>query len=108
MNETEYAEPKLNEAKFYTPRIRRVLLSPELAMMWLKGIDRPYITDLPADAELIEMRLEPLPTYNRSIAAQSAISFLVRSDSFEPVEQGAQIPELNVTCTVGSGSRNDS
>lgn len=81
-------------------RVKRVLLSPEFALMTLRGIERPFTTDLPADAELIEMRIEPSAVYHPGIKAQSLIALLIRSDSFESVEAGAQIPELMVICTV--------
>jgi hypothetical protein len=81
-------------------RLKRLLMSPEFAMMMLKGVERPYTTDLPADAKLIEMRIEPSAVYHLGIASQSILSFLLTSESFDELKDGELIPDLNITCHV--------
>lgn len=81
-------------------KIRRVTVSPLFAMQWLKGNMRPYETNLPADAEIVSMHVEPLQFYSSSVIAQQQVVIVIRSEEFSDVADGALIPDFTVVCTT--------
>lgn len=93
-------EMKQAFVKAHSPvnKIRRVTVSPLFAMEWLKGNMRPYQTNLPADAEIVSMHVEPLQFYSSETIAQQLIVLVLRSEEFTEVENGTVIPFFDVTC----------
>jgi hypothetical protein len=69
-------------------KIRIVKLSPELLMELLQGKASDFASNLPADAELLDLKLD---LFSKQVLA------VVRSDSFEDVAECYPIPELTLT-----------
>ena len=75
-------------------RIKKVKMSPVLALQWLQGIDKPYATNLPYDVRLVSMYVEPSDFYDLHIHCQQVIVFTVESESFDDLKDGDKIPEF--------------
>jgi hypothetical protein len=69
-------------------KIRIIRLSPELLMELLQGKTSDFAPNLPADAELLDLKLD---LFSKRVLA------VVRSDSFEDVAERCPIPELTLT-----------
>jgi len=69
-------------------KIRIVKLTPELLMKLFQGKASAFASDLPADAELLDLKLD---LFSRQVLA------VVRSDSFEDIAECCPIPELTLT-----------
>lgn len=93
-------EMKQAFVKAHSPvnKIRRISISAHIALDWLKGHLRPYTTNLPADAEIVSMHVEPLQFYSSETIAQQLIVLVLRSEEFAEVENGTVIPFFDVTC----------
>jgi hypothetical protein len=69
-------------------KIRIVKLSPELLMELLQGKASDFVSNLPADAELLDLKLD---LFSKQVLA------VVRSDSFEDIAECYPIPEWPMT-----------
>jgi len=69
-------------------KIRIVKLSPELLMELLQGKASDFASNLPVDAELLDLKLD---LFSKQVLA------VVRSDSFEDIAECDPIPELTLT-----------
>jgi hypothetical protein len=72
-------------------KIRIVKLTPELLMQLLQGKSAAFASNLPADAELLDLKLD---LFSKQVLA------VVRSDSFEDVAECYPVPELTLTRTT--------
>lgn len=72
-------------------KIRILKLTPEQLMQLLQGKAPGFASNLPADAELLDLKLD---LFSKQVLA------VVRSDSFEDVAECMPIPELNLTKNV--------
>ena len=69
-------------------KIRIIKLSPELLMELLQGKASAFASNLPADAELLDLKLD---LFSKQVLA------VVRSDSFEDIAECYPIPEFTLT-----------
>jgi hypothetical protein len=69
-------------------KIRIIKLTPELLMKLLQGKTSDFASNLPADAELLDLKLD---LFSKQVLA------VVRSDSFEDIAECYPIPELTLT-----------
>ena len=69
-------------------RIRILKFTPELLMQLLQGKASAFSSNLPADAELFDLKLD---LFSKQVLA------VVRSDCFEDVAECFPIPELTLT-----------
>jgi hypothetical protein len=69
-------------------KIRIIKLTPELLMKLLQGKASSFASNLPADAELLDLKLD---LFSRQVLA------VVRSDSFEDIAECYPIPEWPMT-----------
>jgi hypothetical protein len=69
-------------------KIRIIKLTPELLMKLLQGKASAFASNLPADAELLDLKLD---LFSKQVLA------VVRSDSFEDIAECCPIPELTLT-----------
>jgi len=69
-------------------KIRILKLTPELLIKLLQGNASTFASNLPADAELLDLKLD---LFSKQVLA------VVRSDSFEDVAECCPIPELTLT-----------
>jgi hypothetical protein len=69
-------------------KIRIIKLTPELLMELLQGKASDFASNLPADAELLDLKLD---LFSKQVLA------VVRSDSFEDIAECYPIPELTLT-----------
>jgi hypothetical protein len=69
-------------------KIRVIKLTPELLMKLLQGKASAFASNLPADAELLDLKLD---LFSRQVLA------VVRSESFEDIAECCPIPELTLT-----------
>jgi hypothetical protein len=69
-------------------KIRIIKLTPELLMELLQGKASAFASNLPADAELLDLKLD---LFSRQVLA------VVRSNSFEDIAECYPIPELTLT-----------
>jgi hypothetical protein len=74
-------------------KIRMIKLSPELLMELLQGKPSDFASNLPEDAELLDLKLD---LFSRQVLA------VVRSDSFEDIAECRPIPELTLTKSAES------
>jgi hypothetical protein len=72
-------------------KIRIIKLTPELLVELLQGKEPDFASNLPADAELLDLKLD---LFSKQVLA------VVRSDSFEDVAERYPIPELTLTKTA--------
>jgi hypothetical protein len=68
-------------------KIRIIKLTPELLMELLQGKASAFASSLPADAELLDLKLD---LFSRQVFA------VVRSDAFEDIAECCPIPELTL------------
>lgn len=71
-------------------KIRTVKLTPEFLVQLLAGRASPFASNLPSDAELLDIKVD---LFTKQVLA------VVRSDSFEDVAEAMPIPEFNITVT---------
>lgn len=71
-------------------KIRQIKLTPEFLTQLLQGKSSGFASNLPADAELLDLKLD---LFSNQVIA------IVRSDSFEDVAESYPIPEFNLTNT---------
>lgn len=71
-------------------KIRIIKLTPELLVGLLQGKPASFTSNLPSDAELLDLKLD---LFTKQIQA------IVRSDSFEDITESYPIPEFNLTNT---------
>jgi hypothetical protein len=69
-------------------KIRIIKLTPELLVEFLKGKTTSISSNLPSDAELLDLKLD---LFSKQVLA------VVRSDSFEDVAECYPIPEFTLT-----------
>jgi hypothetical protein len=69
-------------------KIRIIKLTPELLMKLLQGKASDFASNLPVDAELLDLKLD---LFSKQVLA------VVRSDSFEDIAECYPIPELTLT-----------
>ena len=69
-------------------KIRVIKLTPEMLMKLLQGGASAFASNLPADAELLDVKFD---LFSRQVQA------VVRSDTFEDVAEGCPTPELKLT-----------
>ncbi len=74
-------------------KMRMIKLTPEFFITILKGKEESFISNLPDDAELLDIRYD---LFSHQILA------IVRSNSFEDVPESYPIPEFNLTHTASS------
>jgi ATP-dependent exoDNAse (exonuclease V) alpha subunit len=72
-------------------KIRTVKLTPEFLTQLLQGKTAPFTSNLPSDAELLDIKVD---LFTKQVSA------VVRSDSFEDVAEAMPIPEFNLTNTA--------
>jgi len=69
-------------------KIRIIKLTPELLMKLLQGKASDFVSNLPADAELLDLKLD---LFSKQVLV------VVRSDSFEDIAECYPIPEFTLT-----------
>ena len=69
-------------------KLRTIKLTPGFFVELLKGKAAPFTSNLPADAELLDLKLD---LFTKQVLA------IVRSESFEDVAEGFPIPEFAYT-----------
>ncbi len=69
-------------------KIRIIKLSPELLIELLQGKASAFASNLPADTELLDLKLD---LFSKQVLA------VVRSDSFEDIAESYPTPELTLT-----------
>jgi hypothetical protein len=69
-------------------KIRIIKLTPELLIELLQGKPASFTSNLPSDAELLDLKLD---LFSKQVLA------IVRSDSFEDIAESYPIPEFNLT-----------
>ncbi|MGD0644119.1 MAG: hypothetical protein ABSA75_04370 [Candidatus Bathyarchaeia archaeon] len=69
-------------------KIRIIKLTPEFLVELLQGKVSSFASNLPRDAELLDLKLD---LFRKQVLA------IVRSDSFEDVAESYPIPEFNLT-----------
>ncbi|MCW4003794.1 MAG: hypothetical protein NWE95_07780 [Candidatus Bathyarchaeota archaeon] len=69
-------------------KLRTIKLTPEFLVELLKGKAAPFTSNLPNDAELLDLKLD---LFTKQVLA------VVRSESFEDVAEGFPIPEFTFT-----------
>ncbi len=69
-------------------KIRTIKLTPEFLIQLLQGKASAFISNLPSDAELLDIKVD---LFTKQVLA------VVRSDSFEDVAEVMPIPEFNLT-----------
>ena len=69
-------------------KIRIIKLTPECLIELLKGKPSPFSSNLPSDAELLDLKLD---LFSKQVRA------IVRSESFEDIAESYPIPEFNLT-----------
>src|SRR5271157_1139427 len=74
-------------------KIRVIKLTPEQLMKLLQGEASAFASNLPGDAELLDLKFD---LFFRQVLA------VVRSDSFEDVAEGCPTPELKLTKSSAS------
>ncbi|HUK85290.1 MAG TPA: hypothetical protein VLU95_05465, partial [Candidatus Acidoferrum sp.] len=74
-------------------KIRIIKLTPESIIQMLQGKLSTLASNLPGDAELLDIKLD-------LFAKQ--VSLIVRSDSFDDVAETIPIPEFNLINTQGA------
>jgi hypothetical protein len=74
-------------------KIRIIKLTPEALVQMLQGKISPFTSNLPSDAELLDVKLDLFT---------KQVSVIVRSDSFEDIAESYPIPELNLTRSTDS------
>lgn len=67
--------------------MRTIKLNPEFLTETLQGKTAPFTSNLPDDIELLEIRYD---LFSKQVLA------IIRSDSFEDIEESYPIPEFNV------------
>jgi len=72
-------------------KIRILKLTPELLIQLLQGGATGFASNLPADAELLDLKLD---LFSKQVLA------VVRSDSFEDIGECYPIPEVTLTRNV--------
>ncbi len=72
-------------------KIRILKFSSERIVEFLQGKPCSFVSSLPDDIELLDMKMDLL---NRQI------TLIVRSDSFEDITEGLPFPEINPTTTT--------
>ena len=73
-------------------KIRIVKLSPEFLVGLLQGEPSAFASNLPSDAELLDLKLD---LFSKQVLA------IVRSDSFEDIAESYPIPEFNLMRAAG-------
>jgi hypothetical protein len=73
-------------------KIRIVKLSPEFLVGLLQGKSSSFASNLPSDAELLDLKLD---LFSKQVLA------IVRSDSFEDIAESYPIPEFNLIKAAG-------
>jgi hypothetical protein len=71
-------------------KIRTMKLTPEFLIQLLQGQASAFISNLPSDAELLDIKVD---LFTKQVFA------VVRSDSFEDVAENLPIPEFTLTTT---------
>ena len=71
-------------------KLRIIKLTPEYLMQLLQGKAFSVSSNLPGDAELLELKFD---LFSKQVLA------VVRSDSFQDVAENVPIPEFNLTMT---------
>jgi len=71
-------------------KIRIIKLTPECLIELLQGKASSLASNLPSDAELLDLKLD---LFSRQVLA------IIRSDSFEDISESYPIPEFNLTKT---------
>ena len=74
-------------------KMRMIKLNPEFLMETLQGKAASFTSNLPDDIELLEIKYD---LFSKRVLA------IVRSDSFEDIEESYPIPEFNVIYTPSS------
>lgn len=74
-------------------KLRTIKLTPEFVVELLKGKAASFTSNLPADAELLEINLD---LFTKQVHA------VVRSESFEDVAEGFPIPEFAYTTKISA------
>ncbi len=74
-------------------KIRIVKLTPESLARLLQGKTSDVVSNLPSDAEILDIKMDLFT---------KQVSMVVRSDSFEDVDESMSIPELILSKTVES------
>ena len=69
-------------------KIRIIKLTPELLIELLQGKPSSFTSNLPSDAELLDLKLD---LFSKQVLA------IVRSESFEDIAESYPIPEFNLT-----------
>ena len=69
-------------------KIRIIKLTPEFLIELLQGKPSSFASNLPSDAELLDLKLD---LFSKQVLA------IVRSDSFEDIAESYPIPEFNLT-----------
>ena len=72
-------------------KMRMIKLNPEFLMKTVQGKSAPFISNLPDDIELLEIKYD---LFSKQVLA------IVRSDSFEDIAESYPIPEFKVNCTA--------
>jgi hypothetical protein len=75
----------------YLMRIAKVEISPLIFTDWLKGVDKPFTTNLPKDAQIFGVEWDYL---------RNVIVVLAASKEFDVVPEGFTPPKFDVICTV--------
>ncbi len=76
-------------------KIRIVKLTPESLARLLQGKSSDVVSNLPGDAEILDIKMDLFT---------KQVSMVVRSDSFEDVDESMSTPELILSKTVESKS----
>jgi Flp pilus assembly protein CpaB len=72
----------------HSQRVRRVLMSTHVALEMFRRLRQEHTTNLPGDAWPVRVCFD---------AERDAFSFIVESQTFEPVTEGEPIPLLEVS-----------
>ena len=72
-------------------KIKIIKLTPEFLTSLLQGKASGFTSNLPSDAELLDLKLD---LFTKQVQA------VVRSDSFEDVAESYPIPEFTLKCTA--------
>jgi hypothetical protein len=73
-------------------KIRIIKLTPEFLVQLLQGKASAFASNLPSDAELLDLKLD---LFSRQVLA------VVRSNSFEDITESYPIPEFSLTSATG-------
>jgi len=69
-------------------KVRIVKITPEFLIQLLQGKPSGFASNLPSDAEILDLKLDLF---------SKQVSIIIRSDSFEDIAESYPIPEFNLT-----------